>query len=184
MNTFEIEVVTDGEDQVLVLNTDVLQTIAQGLLKGNPKKAQNIKETLEKSPSIEEMKEELEKYNELAKILSKKIKEEERRDNKKTNHLIEKKVRIMKGDEYILFGTDREEYKTNPKEFRNKETLTYRRNGNSIKCVITNPLGRFTGVATRHEEDKFDYESGMTLARVRAMKNMYNKLESDLVNTL
>ena len=31
---------------------------------------------------------------------------------------------------------------------------------------------KFIGVATQHHEDTFDYTKGMTLARVRAMKNI------------
>ena len=181
---FEIELVADGEGQAMVVDVDVLQTIAQGLLKGNPKKTETIKETLEKSPSIEEMKKELKKYNELAETLLKKIEKEEKRIDKEVNHLIEKKVRTMHIKDDVLFGTNRKEYKTEARNFSNKETLKYVREGNSIICTITNHFGKFKGKATRHEEDKFDYEFGMMLAKVRAMKNMYSKLESDLAGTL
>ena len=39
-------------------------------------------------------------------------------------------------------------------------------------------------MATQHPEDVFNYEKGMTLARIRAMRSMYAKLESALVSLM
>ena len=89
----------DKED----LNTDVLFEIANDIFKGNPKEkqAKAIKETLEKAPSLEQMKEDLEMYRKIAGTLVQKIKEEEHRRKKSENHLIEKKVRTI--NVYLLY---------------------------------------------------------------------------------
>ena len=65
----------DKED----LNTDVLFEIANEIFKGNPKEkqAKAIKETLEKAPTLEQMKEDLEMYRKIADTLVQKIKKEE-----------------------------------------------------------------------------------------------------------
>ncbi len=154
------------------LNTDVLFEIANEIFKGNPKEkqAKEIKETLEKAPSLEQMKEDLEIYRKIADALVQKIKEEEHRRKKSENHLIEKKVRTINVSDEILVGTNREE-----------ETIKYVREGNKIICTITNNMGKFQGIAIQHHEDTFDYMKGMSLARVRAMKNMYIKIEESLV---
>ena len=168
------------------LNTDVLFEIANEIFKGNPKEkqAKAIKETLEKAPTLEQMKEDLDVYNKIAKVLSEKIKEEEKRRRKNAHHLIEKKVRTIKIEDEILAGTDREGYTTKPKKILDKEILKYVRKGNTIECTISNKNGKFKGLARRHEDDKFSYKSGMELARVRAMKNMYAEIESYLVNKM
>lgn len=165
------------------LNTDVLFEIANEIFKGNPKEkqAKAIKETLEKAPTIEQMKEDLEMYRKIADNLVKKIKEEEHRRKKSENHLIEKKVRTINTSDKILVGTDRKEYKTSSRNFKEEETIKYVREGNKIICTITNDIGKFQGIAIQHHEDAFDYMKGMSLARVRAMKNMYIKIEESLV---
>ena len=169
----------DKED----LNTDVLFEIANEIFKGNPKEkqAKEIKETLEKAPSLEQMKEDLEMYRKIADTLVQKIKEEEHRRKKSENHLIEKKVRTINVSDKILVGTNRKEYKTSSRNFKEEETIKYVREGNKIICTITNDIGKFQGVAIQHHEDTFDYMKGMRLARVRAMKNMYIKIEESLV---
>ena len=166
------------------LNGDVLFKIAQQIFKGNPKEkqAKAIKETLEKAPTIEQMKEDLEMYRKIADTLVKKIKEEEHRRKKSENHLIEKKVRTINVSDKILVGTNRKEYKTSPKNFKEEETIKYVREGNKIICTIVNDMGKFQGVAMQHHEDTFDYVKGMILARVRAMKNMYIEIEESLIN--
>ena len=168
------------------LNTDVLFEIANEIFKGNPKEkqAKAIKETLEKAPTIEQMKEDLEMYRKIADNLVKKIKEEEHRRKKAENHLIEKKIRTINISDKILAGTVKEEYKTSPKRLTNQETLKYVRVGNKVICTITNEYGKFQGMATQHPEDVFDYEKGMTLARIRAMRSLYSKLESALVSQM
>lgn len=169
----------DKED----LNTDVLFEIANEIFKGNPKEkqAKEIKETLEKAPSLEQMKEDLEMYRKIADTLVQKIKEEEHRRKKSENHLIEKKVRTINVSDEILVGTNRKEYKTSSRNFKEEETIKYVREGNKIICTITNNMGKFQGIAIQHHEDIFDYMKGMSLARVRAMKNMYIKIEESLV---
>ena len=169
----------DKED----LNTDVLFEIANEIFKGNPKEkqAKAIKETLEKAPSLEQMKEDLEMYRKIADALVQKIKEEEHRRKKSENHLIEKKVRTINVSDKILVGTNRKEYKTSSRNFKEEETIKYVREGNKIICTITNDIGRFQGIAIQHHEDTFDYMKGMRLARVRAMKDMYIKIEESLV---
>ena len=165
------------------LNTDVLFEIANEIFKGNPKEkqAKEIKETLEKAPSLEQMKEDLEMYRKIADTLVQKIKEEEHRRRKSENHLIEKKVRTINVSDEILVGTNRKEYKTSSRNFKEEETIKYVREGNKIICTITNNIGKFQGIAIQHHEDIFDYMKGMSLARVRAMKNMYIKIEESLV---
>lgn len=172
----------DKED----LNTDVLFEIANEIFKGNPKEkqAKEIKETLEKAPSLEQMKEDLEMYRKIADTLVKKIKEEEHRRKKSENHLIEKKVRTINVSDKILVGTNRKEYKTSSRNFKEEETIKYVREGNKIICTITNDIGRFQGIAIQHHEDTFDYMKGMRLARVRAMKDMYIKIEESLVKQM
>lgn len=169
----------DKED----LNTDVLFEIANEIFKGNPKEkqAKEIKETLEKAPSLEQMKEDLEMYRKIADTLVQKIKEEENRRKKSENHLIEKKVRTINVSDEILAETNRKEYKTSSRNFKEEETIKYVREGNKIICTITNNIGKFQGIAIQHHEDTFDYMKGMSLARVRAMKNMYIKIEESLV---
>ena len=168
------------------LNTDVLFEIANEIFKGNPKEkqAKEIKETLEKAPSLEQMKEDLEMYRKIADTLVQKIKEEEYRRKKSENHLIEKKVRIINVSDKILVGTNRKEYKTSSRSFKEEETIKYVREGNKIICTITNDIGKFQGIAIQHHEDTFDYMKGMRLARVRAMKNMYIKIEESLVKQM
>ena len=168
------------------LNTDVLFEIANEIFKGNPKEkqAKAIKETLEKAPTLEQMKEDLEMYRKIADNLVKKIKEEEHRRKKSENHLIEKKVRTINVSDKILVGTNRKEYKTSSRNFKEEETIKYVREGNKIICTITNDIGKFQGVAMQHHEDKFDYMKGMRLARVRAMKDMYIKIEESLVKQM
>lgn len=168
------------------LNTDVLFEIAKEIFKGNPKEKQanEIKETLEKSPTLEQMKEDLETYRKIADTLVQKIKEEEHRRRKSENHLIEKKIRTINISDKILAGTVKEEYKTSPKNLTEKEMIKYVRAGNKIICIIDNNLGRFQGMATQHPEDEFNYEKGMQLARIRAIRNMYAKVESDLINQM
>ena len=172
----------DKED----LNTDVLFEIANEIFKGNPKEkqAKAIKETLEKAPSLEQMKEDLEMYRKIADTLVQKIKEEEHRRKKSENHLIEKKVRTINVSDKILVGTNRKEYKTSSRSFKEEETIKYVREGNKIICTITNDIGKFQGIAIQHHEDTFDYMKGMRLARVRAMKNMYIKIEESLVKQM
>lgn len=168
------------------LNTDVLFEIANEIFKGNPKEkqAKAIKETLEKAPTLEQMKEDLEMYRKIADTLVQKIKEEEHRRKKSENHLIEKKVRTINVSDKILVGTNRKEYKTSSRNFKEEETIKYVREDNKIICTIINDLGKFQGVATQHHEDTFDYTKGMRLARVRAMKNMYIKIEESLVKQM
>lgn len=168
------------------LNTDVLFEIANEIFKGNPKEkqAKEIKETLEKAPSLEQMKEDLEMYRKIAGTLVQKIKEEEHRRKKSENHLIEKKVRTINVSDKILVGTNRKEYKTSSRNFKEEETIKYVREGNKIICTITNDIGKFQGIAIQHHEDTFDYMKGMRLARVRAMKNMYIKIEESLVKQM
>lgn len=168
------------------LNTDVLFEIANEIFKGNPKEkqAKAIKETLEKAPTLEQMKEDLEMYRKIADTLVQKIKEEEHRRKKSENHLIEKKVRTINVSDKILVGTNRKEYKTSSRSFKEEETIKYVREGNKIICTITNDIGKFQGIAIQHHEDTFDYMKGMRLARVRAMKNMYIKIEESLVKQM
>ena len=137
------------------LNTDVLFEIANEIFKGNPKEKQ-----------------------------AKEIKEEEHRRKKSENHLIEKKVRTINVSDKILVGTNRKEYKTSSRNFKEEETIKYVREGNKIICTITNDIGKFQGIAIQHHEDTFDYIKGMRLARVRAMKNMYIKIEESLVKQM
>ena len=168
------------------LNTDVLFEITNEIFKGNPKEkqAKEIKETLEKAPSLEQMKEDLEMYRKIADTLDQKIKEEEHRRKKSENHLIEKKVRTINVSDKILVGTNRKEYKTSSRNFKEEETIKYVREGNKIICTIANNIGKFQGIAIQHHEDTFDYMKGMSLARVRAMKNMYIKIEESLVKQM
>ena len=168
------------------LNTDVLFEIANEIFKGNPKEkqAKAIKETLEKAPSLEQMKEDLEMYRKIAGTLVQKIKEEEHRRKKSENHLIEKKVRTINVSDKILVGTNRKEYKTSSRSFKEEETIKYIREGNKIICTITNDIGKFQGIAIQHHEDTFDYMKSMGLARVRAMKNMYIKIEESIVKQM
>ena len=169
------------------LNVDVLLEIANEIFKGNPKEKQanSIKETLKKAPTLEDMKKDLEIHNKIVSTLTKKIKEEELRRKRNENHLIEKKIRTTSVSEKILTGIDREEYKTRTKKpFKREEVIKYTRKGNEIVCTITNSMGVFQGIARQHPEDKFSYEDGMTLAMVRAKKDMYTKLESDLLELM
>ena len=169
------------------LNVDVLCEIANEIFKGNPKERQanSIKETLKKSPSLEDMKKDLEMHNKMASVLLKKIKEEEFRRKKEENHLIEKKERTTVIADKILFSTNKKEDKTvNATPSERKDIIKYVRKGNQIVCTITNGMGVFQGVAIQHPEDEFNYEDGMTLATVRANKDMYNRLELDLLSLM
>ena len=169
------------------LNVDVLLEIANEIFKGNPKEKQanSIKETLKKAPTLEDMKKDLEIYNKIASILTKKIKEEEFRRKKEENHLIEKKEVTTVIANKILFSTNKKEYKTvNATPSERKDIIKYTRRGNKIICTITNGMGVFQGIAMQHPDDKFNYEDGMTLAAVRANKDMYNKLELDLLELM
>ena len=171
---------TNKED----LNVDVLLEIANEIFKGNPKEKQanSIKETLKKAPTLEDMKKDLEMHNKIVNTLTKKIKEEEARRERNENHLIEEKIRTITMHDKILNGTCREEYITSTKKLdRRRETIRYTRRGNKIICTISNDMGVFQGIAMQHPEDKFNYDDGMTLAMVRAKKDMYTKLESDLL---
>ena len=141
--------------------------------------------TPKETPSLEKMKKELEMYKEMANTLTKQIKEEEQRRKKNENHLIEKKIRTITMHDNILSRTRRKEYTTSTKEFdRIRETIKYIRRGNKIICTITNDMGVFQGIARQHPEDKFDYEDGMTLAMVRAKKDMYTKVEEDILEEI
>ena len=160
------------------LTVDILAEVANQLFKDELEPKQ------EEQFSLSEMKRDLKSCNELAKFLSKKIREEEQRRKKETHHLIEKKVRRTIAVDEILYGTDRETYTTEPKRFQKYETLKYIRKGNTIECILTTVDGRFKGVATRHEEDEFDYKAGMSLARIRAMKNMYTQIESKMIERM
>ena len=160
------------------LNVDVLLEIANEIFKGNPKEKQanSIKETLKKAPTLEDMKKDLEIYNKIASILTKKIKEEEFRRKKEVTTVIANK---------ILFSTNKKEYKTfNATPSERKDIIKYVRKGNQIVCTITNGMGVFQGVAIQHPDDKFNYESGMMLAMVRANKDMCNKMELDLLELM
>ena len=169
------------------LNVDVLYEIANEIFKGNPKERQanSIKETLKKAPTLEDMKKDLEIHNKIVSTLAKKIKEEEFRKKKEENHLIEKKERTTVIADKILFSTNKKEYKTvNATPSERKDIIKYVRKGNQIVCTITNEMGVFQGVAIQHPDDKFNYESGMMLAMVRANKDMYDKLELDLLELM
>lgn len=169
------------------LNVDVLLEIANEIFKGNPKEKQanSIKETLKKAPTLEDMKKDLEIHNKIVSTLAKKIKEEEFRRKKEENHLIEKKERTTVIADEILFRTNKKEYKKiNATPSERKDIIKYVRKGNKTICTITNGMGVFQGVAIQHPEDKFNYEDGMTLAAVRANKDMYTKLESDLLELM
>ena len=154
---------------------DIFSEIAKDIRGVNSKKKQ----------SLEDMKKDLEMHNKMASALLKKIKEEEFRIKKEENHLIEKKERTTVITDKILFSTNKKEYKTaNATPSERKDIIKYVRKGNQIVCTITNEMGVFQGVAIQHPEDKFNYEDGMTLAAVRANKDMYNKLELDLLKLM
>ena len=154
---------------------DIFSEIAKDIRGVNSKKKQ----------SLEDMKKDLEMHNKMASALLKKIKEEEFRIKKEENHLIEKKERTTVITDKILFSTNKKEYKTaNATPSERKDIIKYVRKGNQIVCTITNGMGVFQGVAIQHPEDKFNYEDGMTLAAVRANKDMYNKLELDLLKLM
>ena len=154
---------------------DIFSEIAKDIRGVNSKKKQ----------SLEDMKKDLEMHNKMASALLKKIKEEEFRRKKEENHLIEKKERTTVIADKILFSTNKKEYKTaNATPSERKDIIKYVRKGNQIVCTITNGMGVFQGVAIQHPDDKFNYEDGMTLAAVRAKKDMYTKLESDLLELM
>ena len=154
---------------------DIFSEIAKDIRGVNSKKKQ----------SLEDMKKDLEMHNKMASALLKKIKEEEFRIKKEENHLIEKKERTTVITDKILFSTNKKEYKTaNATPSERKDIIKYVRKGNQIVCTITNEMGVFQGVAIQHPDDKFNYEDGMTLAAVRANKDMYNKLELDLLKLM
>ena len=154
---------------------DIFSEIAKDIRGVNSKKKQ----------SLEDMKKDLEMHNKMANALLKKIKEEEFRIKKEENHLIEKKERTTVITDKILFSTNKKEYKTvNATPSERKDIIKYVRKGNQIVCTITNEMGVFQGVAIQHPDDKFNYEDGMTLAAVRANKDMYNKLELDLLKLM
>ena len=154
---------------------DIFSEIAKDIRGVNSKKKQ----------SLEDMKKDLEMHNKMASALLKKIKEEEFRIKKEENHLIEKKERTTVITDKILFSTNKKEYKTaNATPSERKDIIKYVRKGNQIVCTITNEMGVFQGVAIQHPDDKFNYADGMTLAAVRANKDMYNKLELDLLELM
>ena len=154
---------------------DIFSEIAKDIRGVNSKKKQ----------SLEDMKKDLEMHNKMANALLKKIKEEEFRRKKEENHLIEKKERTTVITDKILFNTNKKEYKAiNATPLERKDIIKYVRKGNQIVCTITNEMGVFQGVAIQHPEDKFNYVDGMTLAAVRANKDMYNKLELDLLELM
>lgn len=169
------------------LSVDILYEIANRIFKDNPKEKQanSIKETLKKSPSLEDMKKDLEMFNKIASTLAKKIKEEEVRRYKEENHLIERKERTTVISDKILFSTNKKEYKTvNLTPVGKKDVIEYIRKGNEVICTITNEFGTFQGIASQHPEDEFNYIDGMSLARIRAEKDMYTKFELDLLERM
>ena len=140
--------------------------------------------TPKETPSLEKMKKELEMYKEMANTLTKQIKEEEQRRKRNENHLIVKKVRTTNISDKILIETDRKGYIPCSVGGEKEEIIKYVREGNKIMCTIVNDMGKFIGIAIQHPEDEFNYYSGMALAHFRARKNMYAKLESDLINQM
>ncbi len=178
-----IEIMTVDLEQ---LTPDVLQAVANQIFQGEPKPKQKekIEETLHKAPTLEQMKHDLEMYNKIASTLVDKIKQEEDKRKKDTHHLIEKKVRSIRISDKILRGTDKKDYQTEPKNMMHNEEIKYVREGNKIICTIKTPAGTFMGIARQHEDDKFRYEDGMTLAMVRARRKMYAKIESDLISAM
>ena len=92
---------------------------------------------------------------------------------------------FLEGECTRCLNTTKKEYKTlNAVHSERKDIIKYVRKGNQIVCTITNEMGVFQGVAIQHPEDKFNYELGMTLATIRANKDMYNKLELDLLKLM
>lgn len=159
--------------------------ITQEILKGcTNERAEEVKETLHQAPTLSQMKSDLDMYNKIAQTLSDKIKEEEARRKKDTNHLIEKRVRTTTINDEILTQTNKNGFKTKPKNMKSTEAFTYRREGNKVVCIIDTPIGRFSGSALQHEDDKFNYESGMTLAMLRARKQQYTQMEKELAKSL
>ena len=112
---------------------DILSEIAKEMNKGILKKEQigTRRGKIEKSPSLEDMKKDLELYNKMVSLLSKQIKEEETRRKKNENHLIEKRVKTISVSEKVLIGTDKAEYKTvTKKPIQREEIVKYIRKGN------------------------------------------------------
>ena len=135
-------------------------------------------------PTLETMKEELDICNQIAKILSEKITEEEKKRFKQENHLIEKKVRTITQEDKMIYRSKLKSFKSVPKKMLEEEIYTYERKGNKVICKIKTSAGTFIGEAMQHPEDNFDYESGMMLARVRAKKKMYENAEKILISVL
>ena len=135
-------------------------------------------------PTLETMKEDLDICNQIAKILSEKITEEEKKRFKQENHLIEKKVRTITQEDKMIYRSKLKSFKSVPKKMLEEEIYTYERKGNKVICKIKTSVGTFIGEAMQHPEDNFDYESGMMLARVRAKKKMYENAEKILISVL
>ena len=145
-----------------------------------------IDEMMEKidKPTLETMKEDLDICNQIAKILSEKITEEEKKRFKQENHLIEKKVRMITKEDKMVYRSKLKSFKSVPKKILEEEIYTYERKGNKVICKIKTSVGTFIGEAIQHPEDDFNYESGMMLARVRAKKKMYEDTEKLLISVL
>lgn len=167
------------------LDTDVLINIVRKLLEGDikVKQAEKIQKTIKESPSLEEMKSELESYEKIVKTLVNKIKEEENRRKQETHHFIEKKLRNVIHRDIILEGCNRKDYKSENKEFGYNEEIEYKRVGNKIICKINCCGAIGIGTAIQHHEDKFDYKFGMSLARTRAVQSLYKEAEKILVES-
>lgn len=134
--------------------------------------------------ALETMKEDLDICNQIAKILSEKITEEEKKRFKQENHLIEKKVRMITKEDKMVYRSKLKSFKSVPKKILEEEIYTYERKGNKVICKIKTSVGTFIGEAIQHPEDNFNYESGMMLARVRAKKKMYKDAEKTLISVL
>lgn len=60
--------------------------------------------------------------------------------------------------------------------FKNTEvnyTIIYKRNGNKVICEFTNGNTIGIGIARCHEDDNFNYYTGMSIAEYRARANFY-----------
>ena len=139
-----------------------------------------VNTTQNSTDDLKKMKQEVEMYKKAIESLSKKIKEEENRRKKEEYHLIELKKRKMQVEDEILMGTCKTEYQTTAKKFKDNDLIKYIREGNKVICTITNDSGQFKGIAKQHPEDEFNYEKGMQLAKVRAMREMYSSIVYDL----
>lgn len=137
-----------------------------------------------KNPTLDEMKSDLDIYNKIVETLKGKIEEEENKRFEEENHWIEQKVRKIHIKDSMVFGMDDKRHKSKERDLTGSETLTYRREDNKITCILSTELGIFKGIARQHEEDKFNYETGMMLAKIRAEKQMYTELEENIVKVL